>query len=136
MRTFYLFKIKKTYYNLTKESPYNLYQALENIYHLKKEELKNAYLFFDQIKENFNKDRLDRNLYNAFKEKYTYTNFNYTHLINDYYTDEKTKLIINKTYLYIKSTKEIPIFLKVLSKKDNIFVCDFNNRDYFWLGDI
>lgn len=136
MRTFYLFKIKKTYYNLTKESPYNLYQALENIYHLKKEELKNAYLFFNQIKENFNKDRLDRNLYNAFKEKYTYTNFNYTHLINDYYTDEKTKLIINKTYLYIKSTKEIPIFLKVLSKKDNIFVCDFNNRDYFWLGDI
>ena len=30
MRTFYLFKIKKIYFELTKNNPYNLYKAIEN----------------------------------------------------------------------------------------------------------
>ena len=33
MRTFYLFKIKKPYYILTKNNPYNLFKALESIYY-------------------------------------------------------------------------------------------------------
>ncbi len=136
MRTFYLFKIKAPYTNLTKTAPYNLYKALEDIYYLKPEELKTAYNFFEQIRDTFNKDILDKNLYQYYKNKYNYSKINYTHMIYDYFTQEKTKLIINNTYLYIKSTKQIPTFLKVLSKKDNIFVCDFKNKDYFWLADL
>ena len=31
MRTFYIFKINKEYYKLTKDTPYNLYSAYLNI---------------------------------------------------------------------------------------------------------
>lgn len=136
MRTFYLFKIKPTYSNLTKNNPYNLYKAIEGIYHLKQEELSTAYNFFTQISDTFNKETLNNNIFEYYKNKYTYTKVNNTHMINDYYTDEKSKLIINKTFLIIKTTLEYSSFLKTITRKNNIFVCDFDNIDYFWLEEL
>ena len=136
MRTYYIFKIKEPYSYLTKDSPYNLYKVLENIYYLNNDQIKIAYNFFSQIREYFNKDILNNNLYEHYKNKDNYSKINNTHMIYDYFTKEKTKLIINKSYLYIKTTKDIPTFLKVLSKKDHLFVCDFINKDYFWLEEI
>ena len=49
MRTFYLFKIKTNYSILTKNNPYNLYKTLEEIYHLKKDEIKIAYETIEDI---------------------------------------------------------------------------------------
>lgn len=136
MRTFYLFKIKRNYKELTKNNPYNLYKAIENIYYLKQDELGYFYTFFYQIRDTFNKEYLDNNIFEYYKNKYTYTKVNNTHMINDYYSDEKSKLIINKSFMYIKSTKNIPTFLRAITKKDNIFVCDFKNKDYFWLEEL
>lgn len=136
MRTFYLFKIKKSYSELTKRNPYNLYKAIENIYYLKAEQLDYLSIFFRQIRDTFNKECIDNNIYEYYKNRYTYTKVNDTHFINDYYTEEKSKLIINPSFLYIKSTKNIPTFLKAITKKDNIFVCDFINKDYFWLEEL
>ncbi len=136
MRTYYVFKIKQSYSDLTKNYPYNLYKALENIYYLNNDQVKIAYNFFEQIRDYFNKDSLDYNLYAYYKNKDNYSKINYTHMIYDYFSKEKTKLIINKSYLYIRTTKEMPSFLKVLPKKDNLFVCDFVNKDYFWLEEM
>ena len=136
MRTFYIFKIKKCYTELTKANPYNLYKAIENIYNLKEDDLNYFYNFFDQIRETFNKENLDNNIFEFYKNKYAYTKVFNTHMINDYFTSEKSKLIIYKNFIYIKSTKNIPTFLKAISNKDNIFVCDFRNKDYFWLEEL
>ncbi len=136
MRTFYLFKIKTNYTILTKNNPYNLYKTLEEIYHLKKDEIKIAYDLFSQIRDTFNKELLDNNIYEYYKNRYTYTKINNTHIINDYYTEEKSKLVINPSYLLIRSTKQIPTFLRTITKKNNIFVCDFDNIDYFWLDEL
>ena len=57
-------------------------------------------------------------------------------MIYDYYTKEESKLIINTNYLYIKSTKQIPTFLKSITRKEKIFVIDFENIDYFWLEEL
>lgn len=136
MRTFYIFKIKKCYSELTKANPYNLYKAIENIYNLKEDDLNYFYNFFDQIREPFNKENLDNNIFQYYKNKYAYSKVFNTHMINDYYTSERSKLIIYKNFIYIKSTKNIPTFLKTMSNKDNIFVCDFRNKDYFWLEEL
>lgn len=136
MRTFYLFKIKKSYSCLTKDTPYNLFKAIENIYYLKKEDLSYYNNFFIQIRDTFNKEYLDNNIFEFYKNKYSYSKVNGVHMINDYYTDEKSKLIINTSYLYIKSTKNLPTFLKAITKKENIFVCDFESKDYFWLEEL
>ncbi len=136
MRTFYLFKIKKNYSILTKDNPYNLYKAIESIYNLKPEELNTGYDFFKQIRDTFNKENIDNNIYEYYKNRYSYTKIKNTHIINDYYSDEKSKLIVNPSYLLIKSTKDLPTFLKAITRKDNIFVCDFDNIDYFWLEEL
>ena len=59
-----------------------------------------------------------------------------THMIYDYYTKEESKLIVNTNYLVIKSTKQIPTFLKAITRKEYVFVCDFDNTDYFWLEEL
>ena len=51
-------------------------------------------------------------------------------------TNKPVKMIISNSYIVIKSTKEIPTFFKILSKRKNIFICDFINKDYFWLSNI
>ena len=131
-----MFKIKKQYANLTKKHPNNLYKTNEQNYQLKPEELNFAINIFDQISDTFNKDIINRVIYENYKEQDTYTNYLNTHIINDYFTNEQTKLIVNKSYMLLKSTKQIPLFLKEIQFKDNIFICDFNNKDYFWLEQI
>ena len=136
MRKYYLFKINKTYYNLTRENPYTLYKAIESIYKLKPDNITYAYNFFNQIRDTFNKEYLNSNIYEYYKNRHSYTKINNTHMIHDYYTKEESKLIINTNYLLIKSTKQLPTFLKAITRKEKIFVIDFENIDYFWLEEL
>ena len=88
------------------------------------------------MRESFNKDYLNTNIYEYYKNRHSYTKIHNTHMIYDYYTKEESKLIINNDYLLIKSTKQVPTFLKAITKKEYIFVCDFENIDYFWLEEL
>lgn len=137
MRVFYIFKIKKPYVILTKNNPYHLYKTIEHIYYLKTDELKIGNNIFENLSGTFNKDLLNTSVYSYYKYKDSYTKFKDIHTIIDYFTKEKSRLTVNKSYLLIQSTEEIPSFFKVLSKnKGDIFVCDFQNKDYFWLDKI
>ena len=137
MRTFFIFKIKKHFAILTKNNPYNLYKTIEKIYNLSEEELKKNTNIFEFLKDNFNKDDLNNQLFLSYKDKSYYTKFLNTHMINDYFTHEKTKLIVNKKYLVIKSNEEVPLFFKDIDRNEkNLFVCDFINKDYFWLEEL
>ena len=137
MRTFYIFKIKKHFAILTKNNPYTLYKTIEDIYKVKEKELEQDKNLFNHIKDTFNKDVLNTNSYNSYKNKYTYTRFKDIHTINNYYTKERSRLTVNKTYLLLRSTEEVPSFLKTLSaSKQKMFVCDFENKDYFWIEDL
>lgn len=136
MRKYYLFKINQTYYNLTKDNPYNLYKAIETIYHIKQEDLPYFYNYFNVIRDTFNKEYLNNNIYEYYKNRHSYSKINNMHMIYDYYTKEESKLIINTNYLLIKSTKQIPTFLKAITRKEKIFVIDFDNKDYFWLEEL
>lgn len=135
MRTFYIFKIKKHFVILTKHNPYNLYKTIEKIYYLKEEQLKTSSIMFENLKDSFNKNNLNNNIFNIYKNNYSYTNFRNTHTIINNYTQEMTKLTINKDYLLLRTNKEKPEILNIIDSKD-IFVCDFNNKDFFWLEDL
>ena len=136
MRKYYLFKINNIFYNLTKNNPYNLYKAIETIYHIKEQDLPYFYNYFNVIRDTFNKEYLNNNIYEYYKNRHSYTKVNNTHMIYDYYTKEESKLIININYLLIKSTKQIPTFLKAITRKEKIFVIAFDNIDYFWLEEL
>lgn len=136
IRTYYIFKIKKHYATIAEQKPYTIYKTIEDLYFLSKEDIENKHNLFYQIFSKFDSNNLNNQIYNKYKDIYTYTKFQNIHQINDYFKSEKTKLIVNKRYLVIRTTKQIPTFFEDLHDKKNIFICDFNNKDYFWLNSI
>lgn len=136
MRTFYLFKINKEFVTLTKRSSYSLYKMMESIYNLKYDDLDLGYNMYRQLVKPFNKDYMNKYFLRRYKENDHYTKYNNNHMINNYYTDEKSKLVINNTFLLLKTSKIKPIFFKDLKKEEGLFVCDFINKDYFWLDSV
>lgn len=134
MRTFYIFKINKEFKTLTKNKPYNLYLAFDDIYYMKRKDINIAKSVFDKMCEETKAKNLNLEIFNKLKNSDYYTKFNNNHLINNYYTDESSKLTVNRTYLKLKSTINNPSFFKVLKTIPNLFVIDFYSKDYFWLS--
>lgn len=136
MRVFYIFKINKEFITLTERNPYTLYKTLESLYYLKTDDLDLGYSMFKEIVNTFDKVELNNYFFKKYKEDEHYTKYNNRHMLNNFYTDEQSKLVINKTFLVLKTTKVNPTFFKDLRKINSLFVCDFKNKDYFWLEQV
>lgn len=134
LRTFYIFKINKDFKVLTKDRPYNLYLALDEIHCMNNRELGLAYRLFGEICEPQDKMRVNLSIFNKLKDNDNYTKFQNRHLINDYFTKENSKLIVNESYIKVKSTLNNPSFFDLLKTIPNLFVVDFYSKDYFWLS--
>lgn len=133
MRTFYIFKVKDEYATLTKNNPYQLFRLLEFIYNLDRKEVsRGADLFYKMI-EGLNSKALDIYMFKKYRENYFYTKFKNIHQMNNFYKKEESKLIVRNHYLLLESTVIKPIFLDDLKEIPNLFLCDFENKDYFWL---
>ena len=135
MRTFYLFDVKENILKNYRNNYEDLYSLLESIHYLKTEDIILGFNIYQRIvnpmkKEEYN-DYIKKN--NLGKENYIC--YNYTHTINDFYFNESTKMIINNSHIKIKTNKNVPSFFYNIRNFKNIFVCDFNNHDYFLLED-
>ncbi len=136
MRTFYIFKINNDYYKLTKNMPYNLYKALLNIKLGTKENityLKNEY---NSLIDKYNKRELNKYIYGKMSELDGYNLFNSVHTFNSYYTNEASKLIVNNSYMILKTNTITPYFLDYLEDIPNLFLIDFEKGDYFYLSNL
>ena len=134
MRVYYLFKINdsfsKIYYNKT----YYLYKMLEQISLSSKNDFIISYRLFEQMAVSYDKNKINSSLY----KKYSYDQ-NYSKTLNRHVLDdgvEKTKLTVYNTYIKIKTNQNISTFFEIISQEDNVFVCDFKNKDYFWLNKV
>lgn len=135
MRIFYLFDVKENILKNYRNNYEELYSLLESIHYLKTEDIILGFNIYQRIvnpmkKEEYN-DYIKKN--NLGKENYIC--YNYTHTINDFYFNESTKMIINNSHIKIKTNKNVPSFFYNIRNFKNIFVCDFNNHDYFLLED-
>lgn len=136
MRTFYIFKINNDYYKLTKNMPYNLYKALLNIKLGTKENityLKNEY---NSLVDKYNKRELNKYIYGKMSTLDGYNLFNSVHTFNSYYTNEASKLIVNNSYMILKTNTITPYFLDYLEDIPNLFLIDFEKGDYFYLSNL
>ena len=136
MRTFYIFKINDEFATLTKNCPYNLFKSMEQIYYTKKSDISIAFSIFEQIVMPIDKIQTNLDIFINYKDSDHYTKFKDTHMINNFYSDEQTKMIVNNSYILLRSTKSAPSFLDNLKNIKNGFACDFENKDYFWLETI
>ena len=133
MRTFYIFKIKEEYATLTEKNPYQLFHMLDFIYTLDISEASKGADLFYKIVDRFDEKKLDTQLLKKYQEDYFYTKFKNMHQVHNYYKEEETKLMIKKHYLLLKSSVMNPVFLNDLKEIHRLFLCDFENKDYFWL---
>lgn len=133
MRNFYIFEINTFMKQVTKDNPYDLFHTLESIYYQRLENLETTYNFFRQIACPIKIKDLDIQLFKAYKENYFYTKYKNVHSMHDVYRNEDTVLTLYKTYIKLQTNVVKPRFIEELKKNHNYFVCDFEEKDYFWL---
>ena len=116
MRTYYIFNVNRYFSYMYKNKPFKMYKIFEEIYYSKSYDSLNTYRNFETVAVPFNKIMLNEYIYYEFKLKYGYKRNG-----NKY----NIKLITENNY---------SIFFKYLNNyNNNLFVCDFENMDYFWL---
>ncbi len=133
MRTFYLFEVKDNIIKNYRNNYEELYSMLENIHHLKTEDIVLGYSIFNSIVMPLKKDDYNQYIKQNNLDNENYICYNYTHTINDFYNDETTKMVINNSHIKIRTNKNAPSFFYNIRTFKNIFVCDFDNHDYFLL---
>ena len=135
MRTFYIFRIKKELTILTKETPYNLYRTIENLYYQDNDTLGVSFKIYDNLFRLFDKDYVNTKINNLFKSNRYYECNGDIHNIYNKYKPETTILKVYKSHILLKSDVINPSLLINYLNSDNLFVCDFKNKDYFWINE-
>ncbi|HIU39882.1 MAG TPA: sporulation inhibitor of replication protein SirA [Candidatus Aphodocola excrementigallinarum] len=132
MRVYYLFKINDSFSKLYYNKTYYLYKMLEEISKSSKNDFIISYRLFEQMATAYDKTKINSMIYKKFMDDENYNKILNKHILDD--GVEKTKLTVYNTYIKIKTNQNISAFFKILSNEENVFVCDFNNKDYFWLN--
>jgi len=136
MRNFYIFQINPDIKKLTLDNPYDLFHTLETIYYRDRDEVELSYVFLTQLIKPIAIKELDVLLFQHYKENYFYMKYKNVHSMHDVYRKENTKLSLYKTYLKLETNVVKPRFFVELQKNSNFFVCDFEEKDYFWLDSL
>jgi len=135
MRTFYIFKIKEEYSKLTKNIPDNLYHAFLKMKLSAPYNLEHIMHEYHSIIMDLDREQLNNHFYQTLKASDGYMLYRYTHMYNDYYSGEISKLILYRSFFILKSNQLNSLFFSVLEQIPHLFVIDFENKDYFWLAD-
>lgn len=137
MRMFYVFNIKENISKLYQNDPSSLYKILENIYFMREDEIDYGYNLFKQIVNMNDLTSLNNKIYIKLHKDVTYSKIDNDHIINDLYHDEVSILKIKFSRIIIESNKSYSSFFKELMDiNHNYFVCDFKEKDFFFIGDL
>lgn len=136
MRTFYIFNINKEFTNLMKNNPKHLFHTMEDIHNFDTKDVNVAYDLFMQIAKPFDKSKINNKIFKEEKNNDFYSKFHNVHRIQNKYVPEDSVLIINNMFLLLETNILKPTFFNTLKDYNNLFICDFKNKDYFWLTDI
>ncbi|MGI6329981.1 MAG: sporulation inhibitor of replication protein SirA [Bacilli bacterium] len=137
MRTYYAFIVNEYFAGFYQSKPSSLYKIFEQIYDLGPNDIVLGYRIFEQLATPFNKDHINEYIYNKHSGELSYSKNQNKHLINNIYFSEISKIIVYNSHLKIKSNINYPTFIETIRDfEENIFICDFINKDYFWLDKI
>ena len=111
------------------------FYVFNEIYNSKDDDLINNFRLFEKITIPFNKRIFNNFIMLKHRDDIYYDKKENKHFINS--DNEMTKLTVNTTHLKIKTNKNVNSFIKdIIDSKENVFVIDFKNKDYFWLNQI
>lgn len=137
MRIYYIFNIKKEVYEIYKNTPSVLYNFFYQLYINKNDDLNYGSSIFKQVSSKFNNELLNLKIYLKLHNKMKYLKRNDEHIINNLYKNEISIMKIKKSYIIINSNSSYTDFFPILNNLCKyLFVCDFNNQDYFYLANL
>lgn len=137
MRMYYIFNVKNDIANLYRSSPSSLYKILESIYFMHREEADYGFNIFKQITNKIKVTEINNDLYIKMHKELIYTKINSEHIINDLYHDEVSILKVKSSHLLLESNKSYSSFFGILNSINaNYFICDFKEKDFFFISDI
>lgn len=135
MRTYYIFNINddlKTFYN---KKSVNIYKILSDI---KKSNIKDrdkVYKIYNTLTKPINKKRVNDFIIRNHLNDFYYKKIGIYHELNS--NMEDSILTVNNTFIKIVTNNNISSFFKDLYLlNDNLFLIDFDNRDYFYMDDL
>ena len=137
MRTYYAFIIKDSLMHFYRKKPYSLYKILEQIYRLKNNDIVLGYRLLEQVTEPFGIRKTDKFIYKKHLNELEYSRLDDGHMIKNLYSEEITFLKVFHSHVRIKTNNNYSSFFNSIQEYDeNIFVCDFENQDFFWANKI
>lgn len=108
-----------------------MYKIFEEIYNSKDYDEFKTYRLLEEVALPFNKIMLNEYIYYEYKYKYDYNRNNNIHTLKG---RENTILRINNFNIKLMTENNYSVFFDNLNTyNNNLFVCDFDNKDYFWL---
>ena len=125
MRKYYIFIIRKEFYKIYKNNSLVLYKTLENLYNLNLSNFGYGVSIYNQLCLTFNPEVLN----NYFLRKFNNYKYNKHFIIS-----EGVIIEIHRSCIVLLTKKNVPNIMKYLLYYNKyLFVCDFDNKDYFWL---
>ena len=135
MRTYYAFIIKDSLMHFYEKRPYSLYKSLEQIYRLKNNDMALGYRLLEQVTKPFGTNKIDKFIYKKHFDELEYSRIDDGHMIKNLYSEEITFLKAFNSHVRIKTNNDCSSFFSSIQEFDNnIFVCDFENQDFFWIN--
>ncbi len=135
MRVFYIYNVNDFFCSIYDKYPYKLYKMLEDAYYTNRYNMMLSSSLYEQMITNFNKLFINNYLFANNKLDVYYYNKNNTHVISN--SQEYSKLMVTSYCLKLKTNLSYPKFFNhIHDYSDNIFICDFENQDYFWLNKV
>ena len=132
MRTYYIFNVNKFYNYMYKNNPFKMYKIFEEIYYSRNYDNIKTFRVIEEISLPFNKLMLNEYIYHEYRLKYGYKRKDNMHFLA---TDETTTIRINNYNIKIETDSSYSVFFEDIKNYNcNLFVCDFDNKDYFWLS--
>ena len=132
MRTYYIFNINKYFSFMYKNNPFKVYKIFEELYYIRSYDKIKTMGVFEEVTYPFNRVMLNEYFYFKYKFKYGYERVGNVHKLN---SSENTTVTINNYNIKIVTDGNYSVFFRELfDYNKNLFVCDFENKDYFWLS--
>lgn len=126
MRKYNLFIIKKEYYTIYQKRPYTLYELLKNLSEMQAN-FNYGITLYEQLCKKFECEAIKYYFYNKFHcEK------------SNKYKFKEGEIELYPSRIIIQSRVDLPMMIFSILNRYNkmIFVCDFDNQDYFFLNSV
>lgn len=132
MRKYYIFELQSKTYQKYRSKPTSLFVLMSRLRKVKKETMRGGISLYNQICEPFKLERL----YDYFEKKYQVEKRKHYYFTNKK-RNETYLLELNPSCLILLTKSNFPLLFQTLYYySPYLFVCDFENGDYFFLEDV